>query len=228
MHEYLQTETCNHDNIVSCILKSFIFLQKRLLFRSHFLLFMTQRSNTQLTRSENHFSFLPVYYQSNEWAGVYGMRERDYAAWAAKQDWWCLSVLKFPPTHGGCYFFLFLLPNVLPPALARPNVFFLLNMVFFLRSVFTSRPWIQSSRWASHFNCFRPVGTSGSDWALLFKCIVFFNDEDFYLITQQSFTGSWVKLEYSLFIYINELTVVQPICFSVKNLLNLAGIQRTD
>ncbi|XP_044025160.1 protein CEBPZOS-like isoform X1 [Siniperca chuatsi] len=43
----------------------------------------------QLTGSENHFllvCFLPVYYQSNEWAGVYGIRERDHEAWSAKQD----------------------------------------------------------------------------------------------------------------------------------------------
>ncbi|KAA8582929.1 hypothetical protein FQN60_015475, partial [Etheostoma spectabile] len=55
--------------------------------------------------------------------------------------------LESPQTHGGCcYFFLFFCPSVLPPVLARPNVFFLLNMVFFLRSVLTSRPWIQSLR----------------------------------------------------------------------------------
>uniref|UniRef100_A0A3B4UGP4 CEBPZ opposite strand n=1 Tax=Seriola dumerili TaxID=41447 RepID=A0A3B4UGP4_SERDU len=27
-----------------------------------------------------------VYYQSNEWAGVYGVRERDHEAWSAKRD----------------------------------------------------------------------------------------------------------------------------------------------
>ncbi|XP_062293449.1 protein CEBPZOS-like isoform X1 [Scomber scombrus] len=41
-----------------------------------------------MSGSENEFllCFLPVYYQSNEWAGVYGIRERDHEAWAAKQD----------------------------------------------------------------------------------------------------------------------------------------------
>lgn len=29
---------------------------------------------------------LPVYYQSNEWAGIYGIREQDQEAWAAKRD----------------------------------------------------------------------------------------------------------------------------------------------
>lgn len=28
---------------------------------------------------------LPVYYQSNEWAGIYGIRERDQEAWTARQ-----------------------------------------------------------------------------------------------------------------------------------------------
>ncbi|KAK5879664.1 hypothetical protein CesoFtcFv8_022760 [Champsocephalus esox] len=31
-------------------------------------------------------SVLEVYYQSNEWAGVYGVREKDLAAWSANQD----------------------------------------------------------------------------------------------------------------------------------------------
>ncbi|XP_030261353.1 protein CEBPZOS [Sparus aurata] len=31
-------------------------------------------------------SVLEVYYQSNEWAGVYGIREGDHQAWSAKQD----------------------------------------------------------------------------------------------------------------------------------------------
>ncbi|XP_068454858.1 protein CEBPZOS-like isoform X2 [Clinocottus analis] len=31
-------------------------------------------------------SVLEVYYQSNEWAGLYGVRESDRAAWAAKRE----------------------------------------------------------------------------------------------------------------------------------------------
>ncbi|KAM3861595.1 protein CEBPZOS-like [Diretmus argenteus] len=31
-------------------------------------------------------SVLEVYYQSNEWAGVHGVRERDHQAWSAEQD----------------------------------------------------------------------------------------------------------------------------------------------
>lgn len=40
--------------------------------------------------SSHHF--LPVYYQSNEWAGVYGTRERDHEAWSTKQHWGSRSV----------------------------------------------------------------------------------------------------------------------------------------
>ncbi|XP_018515634.1 protein CEBPZOS isoform X2 [Lates calcarifer] len=31
-------------------------------------------------------SILEVYYKSNEWGGVYGIRERDQEAWSAKRD----------------------------------------------------------------------------------------------------------------------------------------------
>uniref|UniRef100_UPI0037E9086F protein CEBPZOS-like n=1 Tax=Semicossyphus pulcher TaxID=241346 RepID=UPI0037E9086F len=31
-------------------------------------------------------SILEVYYKSNEWSGIYGIREKDHEAWAAKQD----------------------------------------------------------------------------------------------------------------------------------------------
>uniref|UniRef100_A0A3P8T5D9 CEBPZ opposite strand n=1 Tax=Amphiprion percula TaxID=161767 RepID=A0A3P8T5D9_AMPPE len=31
-------------------------------------------------------SILEVYYKSNEWAGVYGIRERDHEVWSAKQE----------------------------------------------------------------------------------------------------------------------------------------------
>ena len=78
---------------MSCIPKSFQILQKtKLLFRS--CRHLIPLSFHQLTGSENQFllCFLPVYYQSNEWAGVYGIRERDHEAWAAKQEWRCPSV----------------------------------------------------------------------------------------------------------------------------------------
>uniref|UniRef100_A0A3Q2PES8 CEBPZ opposite strand n=1 Tax=Fundulus heteroclitus TaxID=8078 RepID=A0A3Q2PES8_FUNHE len=37
------------------------------------------------TMSNKFPSVLEVYYRSNEWAGVYGTRERDQEAWAAKR-----------------------------------------------------------------------------------------------------------------------------------------------
>uniref|UniRef100_A0A8D0D5T9 Uncharacterized protein n=1 Tax=Sander lucioperca TaxID=283035 RepID=A0A8D0D5T9_SANLU len=56
---------------------------------SHFVPLTALCNVHQMTGSENRFlllCFLPVFYQSNEWAGVYGIRERDHAAWSAKQD----------------------------------------------------------------------------------------------------------------------------------------------
>ncbi|KAM4528726.1 protein CEBPZOS-like isoform 2-T2 [Fundulus diaphanus] len=38
------------------------------------------------TMSNKFPSVLEVYYRSNEWAGVYGIRERDQEAWSAKRD----------------------------------------------------------------------------------------------------------------------------------------------
>lgn len=104
----------------------------------------------------------PVYYQSNEWAGIYGIRERDHQAWSAKQEWKFLS----SRNSNSCYFF-FLFLNVLLPLLDRA-------IIFFLRSVLASRPWIQSSRSASHLSCFWPAGdkkgTSRSSLNLKGQC----------------------------------------------------------
>lgn len=68
---------------------------------------------------------------------------------------WCFKV---HDDNNGCCYFFFLPTNVLLPLWTRPNVFLLLNVVFFLRSVLASRPWIQSSRWDSHLSCFNPAG----------------------------------------------------------------------
>lgn len=45
-------------------------------------------TNCTLAARQNQFLFffLPVYYKSNEWAGVYGIRERDHEAWSSRQD----------------------------------------------------------------------------------------------------------------------------------------------
>lgn len=53
----------------------------------------SKQAGLQMVNESNSWSeaallcFLSVYYQSNEWAGVYGIRERDQEAWASKQDW---------------------------------------------------------------------------------------------------------------------------------------------
>lgn len=90
--------------------------------------------------------FLLVYYQSNEWAGLHGLREKDRDAWALKQEW---------GRRWRRYFLLLLPPDALPPPLAREKLLFMPNALFFLRMVLASRPCIQSSRLASHFSCFR-------------------------------------------------------------------------
>ncbi|XP_012729801.2 protein CEBPZOS isoform X2 [Fundulus heteroclitus] len=46
---------------------------------------MNNSSEFRNTMSNRFPSVLEVYYRSNEWAGVYGTRERDQEAWAAKR-----------------------------------------------------------------------------------------------------------------------------------------------
>ncbi|XP_069033552.1 protein CEBPZOS-like [Embiotoca jacksoni] len=47
---------------------------------------MNTSRNFRNTMKRRFPSILEVYYQSNEWAGLYGLRERDHEAWSAKQD----------------------------------------------------------------------------------------------------------------------------------------------
>ncbi|XP_028252357.1 protein CEBPZOS-like [Parambassis ranga] len=47
---------------------------------------MNNNQDFRSTMNRRCPSILEVYYQSNEWAGVYGIRERDHEAWASKQD----------------------------------------------------------------------------------------------------------------------------------------------
>ncbi|XP_034436622.1 protein CEBPZOS-like [Hippoglossus hippoglossus] len=51
-------------------------------------LFHTMNSSRDFRNTVNRRfpSILEVYYQSNEWAGVNGIREGDHEAWSAKQD----------------------------------------------------------------------------------------------------------------------------------------------
>ncbi|XP_042246140.1 protein CEBPZOS-like isoform X1 [Thunnus maccoyii] len=47
---------------------------------------MNNSQDFRSTMNRRFPSILEVYYQSNEWAGAYGIRERDHEAWAAKQE----------------------------------------------------------------------------------------------------------------------------------------------
>ncbi|KAM7395905.1 hypothetical protein PAMA_007264 [Pampus argenteus] len=47
---------------------------------------MNNSQDFRSTMNRRFPSILEVYYQSNEWAGVYGIRERDREAWTATQD----------------------------------------------------------------------------------------------------------------------------------------------
>ncbi|KAM4712900.1 protein CEBPZOS-like isoform 1-T2 [Anableps anableps] len=53
-----------------------------------YFLFHRMNSSAEFrnTMSQRFPSVLEVYYRSNEWAGIYGIRERDQEAWSAKRD----------------------------------------------------------------------------------------------------------------------------------------------
>uniref|UniRef100_A0A3P9LMM0 CEBPZ opposite strand n=1 Tax=Oryzias latipes TaxID=8090 RepID=A0A3P9LMM0_ORYLA len=64
------------------LLKGVIALELAGVFGAYAL--FHKMNNSQ--ESKNRFVPPPVYYQSNEWAGIYGIRERDHQAWSAKQE----------------------------------------------------------------------------------------------------------------------------------------------
>ncbi|XP_061563450.1 protein CEBPZOS-like [Cololabis saira] len=47
---------------------------------------MNDSRDFRSTVSRRFPSILEVYYQSNEWAGVYGVREQDQEAWSSKRS----------------------------------------------------------------------------------------------------------------------------------------------
>ncbi|XP_059212982.1 protein CEBPZOS-like [Centropristis striata] len=47
---------------------------------------MNHSQDFRSTMNRRFPSVLEVYYQSNEWAGVHGIRESDRKAWSANQD----------------------------------------------------------------------------------------------------------------------------------------------
>ncbi|KAM9354643.1 protein CEBPZOS-like [Pholidichthys leucotaenia] len=46
---------------------------------------MNTSQDFRSTMNRKFPSVLEVYYKSNEWAGIYGIRERDQEVWAAKR-----------------------------------------------------------------------------------------------------------------------------------------------
>ncbi|KAK2855862.1 hypothetical protein Q5P01_004597 [Channa striata] len=68
-------------------LKGVIVLELLGVFGAYSLFHMMNNSRDFRNTMNRRFpSILEVFYQSNEWAGVYGIRERDHEAWSAKQD----------------------------------------------------------------------------------------------------------------------------------------------
>ncbi|XP_029965713.1 protein CEBPZOS-like [Salarias fasciatus] len=47
---------------------------------------MNSSQDFRSTMNSTFPSILEVYYQSNEWAGIYGIRERDREVWASRRD----------------------------------------------------------------------------------------------------------------------------------------------
>ncbi|XP_026197311.1 protein CEBPZOS [Anabas testudineus] len=47
---------------------------------------MNNSQDFRNTMNRRFPSILEVYYKSNEWAGVYGIRERDHEAWSTRRD----------------------------------------------------------------------------------------------------------------------------------------------
>ncbi|XP_033504859.1 protein CEBPZOS-like [Epinephelus fuscoguttatus] len=69
------------------LMKGLIALELLGVFGAYGLFYkMNNSQDFRNTMNKRLPSVLEVYYQSNEWAGVYGIREKDHAAWSAKQE----------------------------------------------------------------------------------------------------------------------------------------------
>ncbi|XP_078798982.1 protein CEBPZOS isoform X1 [Oryzias latipes] len=69
------------------LLKGVIALELAGVFGAYALFHkMNNSQDFRNTMNKRFPSVLEVYYQSNEWAGIYGIRERDHQAWSAKQE----------------------------------------------------------------------------------------------------------------------------------------------
>ncbi|KAM9338885.1 protein CEBPZOS-like [Symphorus nematophorus] len=69
------------------LIKGVIALELLGVFGVYGLFHMMNNSRDFRSTMKSRFpSVLEAYYQSNEWAGVYGIRERDHEAWSVKRD----------------------------------------------------------------------------------------------------------------------------------------------
>ncbi|XP_070705158.1 protein CEBPZOS-like [Pempheris klunzingeri] len=69
------------------VMKGVIVLELVGVFGAYGLFHMMNNSQDFRNTMNRRFpSVLEVYYQSNEWAGINGLREKDQDAWAAKRD----------------------------------------------------------------------------------------------------------------------------------------------
>ncbi|KAM4633868.1 protein CEBPZOS-like isoform 2-T3 [Polymixia lowei] len=69
------------------LFKGVIVLELLGVFGAYGLFHMMNTSQEFRNTMNRRFpSVLEVYYQSNEWAGVYGIREKDHEAWSPKKD----------------------------------------------------------------------------------------------------------------------------------------------
>ncbi|XP_017293780.1 protein CEBPZOS [Kryptolebias marmoratus] len=69
------------------LLKGVVVLELLGVFGAYVLyLKMNTSQDFRNTMNKKFPSVLEVYYRSNEWAGVCGIREQDHQAWSAKRD----------------------------------------------------------------------------------------------------------------------------------------------
>ncbi|XP_071324209.1 protein CEBPZOS-like [Trachinotus anak] len=69
------------------LMKGVVIVELLGVFGAYGLFHMMNNSQDFRSTMNRRFpSILEVYYQSNEWAGVHGIRERDHEAWSAKRD----------------------------------------------------------------------------------------------------------------------------------------------
>ncbi|OCT79920.1 hypothetical protein XELAEV_18026733mg [Xenopus laevis] len=70
------------------IFKGVIFLEVAGVFGAYTLFHkMNASQDFRHTMNRKFPSVLEIYYKSNEWAGIYGIREQDAEAWTIKKDW---------------------------------------------------------------------------------------------------------------------------------------------